>query len=202
MDYIPNPKMPRLSREAVITEKIDGTSSTIWISEDGLELRAGSRNRWITPTDDNYGFARWVECNHTELFKLGPGWHRGEWWGQGIQRNYGVPDKRFSLFNASRWSPSSPECGIGEWCYSFNGVEDAEGVKINCCRVVPTIWRGTFDTFDINSAIEMLKSHGSFASPGFRNPEGIVIYHAAAKILFKKTIESDESAKGTAYEVL
>lgn len=219
------PKIARLSREAVITEKLDGTNAQILVwdpqspealcvfptplfpfiwSDGSVSIAAGSRTRWITPgkDTDNYGFAAWVQANGAELSKLGHGRHFGEWWGQGIQRNYGVPDKRFSLFNASRWSPSCPGAIIGDWNYSFDGIEDEAKVQIACCRVVPTIWRGTFDSFDINSALEMLNSHGSFAAPGFRDPEGIVIYHTAAKQLFKKTIKADESAKGTAHEIL
>jgi hypothetical protein len=71
-----------------------------------------SRSRWITPDDDNFGFAAWVEANRDELLTLGPGRHFGEWWGSGIQRGYGLPkgEKRFSLFNVSRWGESRPAC--------------------------------------------------------------------------------------------
>ena len=58
-DFKPFPKMARLSREIIITEKLDGTNAQVFITEDG-DLFAGSRTRWITPQDDNYGFARWV----------------------------------------------------------------------------------------------------------------------------------------------
>ena len=51
------PKIARLSREVIISEKIDGTNAQILITEDGQVL-TGSRNRWITPQDDNYGFAK------------------------------------------------------------------------------------------------------------------------------------------------
>ena len=93
------PKIARLSREIVITEKIDGTNAQIYITEDG-KIQAGSRNRIITPEQDNFGFARWVEENHEDLLLLGEGRHFGEWWGQGIQRRYNLEEKRFSLFNS------------------------------------------------------------------------------------------------------
>src|SRR5436305_1822690 len=94
------PKIARLNRECVITEKIDGTNASILIDEDGVVM-AGSRTRWITPENDNFGFAKWVEANKSELMKLGVGHHFGEWWGSGIQRGYGLTkgEKRFSLFN-------------------------------------------------------------------------------------------------------
>lgn len=89
----------------VVTEKIDGTNAQILI-EDGKIVGVGSRNRWIKPgkEHDNYGFAGWVEQNEEELLKLGDGYHFGEWYGCGIQRNYGLKEKRFALFNSGRWS--------------------------------------------------------------------------------------------------
>ncbi len=74
------PSIPRLKRQSTITEKIDGTNGLIFISDEGV-IRAGSRNRWITPGDDNYGFARWVDEHKAELANLGPGHHYGEYWG-------------------------------------------------------------------------------------------------------------------------
>ena len=97
-------KIPRFFRDIVVTEKIDGTNAQIWIPEDPeQEIVAGSRNRWITPEDDNYGFAAWVHANANMLRRFGPGKHFGEWYGAGIQRRYGLDHKRFALFNTGRW---------------------------------------------------------------------------------------------------
>ena len=86
-------KIARLSRNCIITEKIDGTNAQVFIGENG-EFLTGSRNRWITPEDDNAGFARWALENKEKLLQLGPGRHFGEWWGSGIQRRYGLDRKR------------------------------------------------------------------------------------------------------------
>ena len=166
-------KIHRLSRNIVITEKIDGTNGLIHITEDG-DVFAGSRSRWITPEDDNHGFARWVEGNKSDLLNLGPGSHYGEWWGQGIQRKYNLKEKRFSLFNVGRWNDET---------------------KPSCCYVVPTLWVGDFHTDIIDSYLGQLEEHGSIAAPGFMNPEGIVIYHTQANALFKKTIKDDDKGK-------
>ena len=107
--FVEFPKMPRLSREIIVTEKIDGTNAQVYIGDDGTIL-AGSRTRWITPENDNFGFAAWVRDNTDELLKLGPGSHFGEWWGAGIQRRYGLNEKRFSLFNVARWGEERPAC--------------------------------------------------------------------------------------------
>ncbi len=100
--FEPFPKIGRLTRECVITEKLDGTNAQVIITEDG-RIAAGSRTRLITPAGDNMGFARWVQEHAEELITgLGPGRHFGEWWGQKIQRAYGLTEKRFSLFNTTR----------------------------------------------------------------------------------------------------
>lgn len=170
------PKIFRLSREIVVTEKIDGTNGQIIVGESG-EFAIGSRTRLITPENDNYGFARWAMEHKDELMKLGPGRHFGEWWGSGIQRGYGLTngDKRFSLFNVHRWADNT--------------------IRPTCCGVVPELWRGDFNSKDILNVLLGLKDFGSTAVPGFMKPEGIVIYHTASKTLFKKTIEGDDKGK-------
>ena len=55
-------KIPRLFRDVIITEKIDGTNACVVVTPDGTVL-AQSRSRFITPEDDNFGFAAWVQAN-------------------------------------------------------------------------------------------------------------------------------------------
>jgi hypothetical protein len=212
------PKIPRLNRDITITEKIDGTNGAIgitelgsWLvkpgtslddgtfatvlhSENGYEITAygvyaQSRSRIITPAQDNHGFAAWVWDNAARLFDaLGPGLHYGEWWGNGIQRGYGLPrgEKRFSLFNTKRWADIDSE--------------------VPGLSVVPTLYEGAFDypsgvgTFAWSMrpwerALDDLQVNGSQAVPGFMNPEGIVIYHHAANAMFKVTLEGDDAPK-------
>lgn len=191
--FAPFPKMARLTRECIITEKIDGTNASITITDDGQFL-VGSRTRFITPSDDNFGFAAWAYKHKDELMTLGPGTHFGEWWGRGIQRNYGLDHRRFSLFNVTRWvlHGQTPNT-IG----SANPTAPAklQGVLPPCVGLVPVLERAAFDTTLINATLERLKFHGSQAAPGFTNPEGIVVYHVAAGVGFKKTIEKDELPK-------
>lgn len=202
--FVAYSKTPRLFRDVVITEKLDGTNAQIFITPDyvgatGYTARvgtfllfAGSRNRWITPDDDNYGFARWVLANCNDLVDLGLGRHFGEWWGQGIQRNYGLKEKRFSLFN------------VGKWVDRHSLPEDIAGCALNpnmefapeCCHVVPLFWQGVMDTRDVENALFHLRTHGSWAVPGFMNPEGVIVYHTAASRTFKALLENDDQPKG------
>lgn len=194
MEFQDFPKMPRLSREIIVTEKIDGTNAQIcigpgykddpfviasWGGENTLTdmvMYAGSRTRWITPEDDNFGFAAWAKANADTLRELGEGRHFGEWWGAGIQRKYNQTGKRFSLFNTSRWGVSRPDC----------------------CDVVPELYRGDFTTEVVATQLERLRTFGSVAAPGFMKPEGVVVFHTAGNFGFKKTLEKDEVPKSLA----
>lgn len=184
--FAPFPKIPRLNRRVVATEKIDGTNVVIFIGDpinhhigdpNPTMIIAGSRNKWITPQDDNMSFAKWVELHRDELITgLGPGLHHGEWWGAGIQRRYGLTEKRFSLFNTAIW-------------------ED-DAVRPKCCGVVPVLAEGMDIRVVTEAALDILRKEGSRAAPGFMKPEGVVLFHSASGSLFKVTLENDESPKG------
>lgn len=199
MEFVPYPKTPRLKRDIVITEKIDGSNAQVVITKESsgsrpeldlnvvafkydgddntLVMRAGSRNRWVAPgkSTDNFGFAGWVEQHADDLFSLGEGQHFGEWWGQGIARGYNQDRKRFSLFNTARWGKHNPSTPA-------------------CCDVVPLL--GVCGLHQVDEALAALRTMGSFASPGFMNPEGIIAYHTASKQSFKVLLENDEVPKG------
>ena len=168
-------KIARLTRDCTITEKIDGTNGIISIAENGTML-IGSRTRWITPQDDNYGFAAWCAANKDELMRLGVGTHYGEWWGSGIQKRYVNQPKKFSLFNTHRWAD--------------------EAVRPKCCDLVPILYQGIFSGQAVDDAIAALAEKGSVASPGCMRPEGVIIWHGAAQVYFKKTLEKDTEWKG------
>ncbi len=193
-EFIEFPKMARLSRECIITEKIDGTNAQVYITEHS-QIYFGSRSQWITPEKDNFGFARWATEHREELLTLGPGRHFGEWWGSGIQRGYGLPkgEKRLSLFNVQRW------CLHGKEPRQIPTVDPRivkmQNVLPSCVGLVPVLYQGQFLTNEVNVAMGTLQIHGSKAAPGFMLPEGIVIYHIAAGIGFKKTLEKDETPK-------
>lgn len=196
------PKIGRLRRDMVITEKLDGTNGQIsirpeltendhsvyvhpqldWevVTDNGIYyIRAGSRNKWIAPgKQDNAGFAGWVRENADVLVELlGEGRHYGEWWGQGIQRRYDMEHKQFSLFNVGRWN---------------DAMFYDSGVTIN---VVPTLYEGPFRTDSIKNVVDQLEYNGSVAAPGFMDPEGVIVFHTASQVSFKQTIKGDDAPK-------
>jgi len=187
------PKIPRKAKQTfVVTEKVDGTNAQIYIvhdftedllndwkphnnklavaSKDGMSMFVGSRNRWITPEDDNYGFAKWVVENQDDLFSLGEGRHYGEWYGLGIQKHgYGLDEKRFALFNAGRWSDAN--------------------ISPKCCGCVPVIAVHQDGKVAIDMAMKLLHDKGSQIVPGFMEPEGCIAYDTASKQLWKTTFK-------------
>jgi hypothetical protein len=199
------PKIPRLRRDVVITEKIDGTNACIVIHKivepepvpDGsvalvntgeamFTVQAQSRNRLINPYDDNAGFARFVYDNAEPLAsRLGDGYHYGEWYGQKIARNYGLKEKRFALFNTKRWG-----------FLPCNTVTDTEWTELPQVFRVPILSSGVLSDELIDHALTYLRQHGSMAVPGFQRPEGIVVFHTASGQLYKVLLEGDELPKG------
>lgn len=199
IEFVAWPKTPRLMRNITITEKIDGTNAAIGIvpvdrdnetgeqdpsifayvhTPDGLMgVYAQSRSRLIMPgkQTDNYGFAGWVQNNATSLVELlGEGLHYGEWWGNGIQRKYGMVEKWFSLFNTARHSDLETDLNL---------------------TTVPVLYEGPNDTTAIMDALESLRVNGSVAAPGFMNPEGICVYQAASRTVSKVTLDANDAGK-------
>lgn len=209
MSYIPPlspkaPKMSRLDRGVIITEKIDGTNGGIFIdeSDDGAtHVTAASKNRWLYPASisgdkstDNFGFAQWVADHEDDLIQLlGPGFHRGEWCGQGIGRNYSMKHRAFLLFNVDKHA-------------DVRGTSFEDGTIIS---IVPVLYRGTLlDMFDPECAygrayndwsdtIEDLRTDGSNLVCGWMTPEGVVVYHTASGQSFKYTFDKNDSHKGS-----
>lgn len=181
MEFVGMEKIYRLNRDWVITEKLDGTNASIlWSATerdedlalgefDGRWLYAASRTRWITPDSDNHGFARWVADHAEDLASLGPGRHFGEWFGLGINRGYGLKEKRLALFD-QKWADP--------WA------------RPECCTVVPVL--GVINGYDIGNEVEgwldYLRKYGSQMVAGFPHAEGVVAQHSQAKKLTMKAL--------------
>lgn len=201
MEFEPWPSISRLNKEAIYTEKIDGTNAAVVIArvtgDEGPReflnssgstvvngemyvLWAQSRKRIIMPGDDNFGFALWVNQNAENLVKvLGEGRHFGEWWGSGIQGGYGLPkgERRFSLFNVKRWEHTL------DWNKGHELLSDL--------YMVPILDRSVFSTERAKELVHELRYTGSWASPGFMKPEGVVVFHTASQTPYKTFLEGD-----------
>ncbi len=203
MEFAPWPSISRLNKEAIYTEKINGTNAAVVVERyhagetdrtnlvdvvglDGVQygVWAQSRKRFITPGDDNFGFALWVYENASKLaYILGEGRHFGEWWGSGIQGGYGLPkgERRFSLFNVRRWE---------DYLTHERGHE-----LIPQLYLVPVLCKDMFSTEKARACVDALRWAGSFASPGFMKPEGVVVFHTASQTPYKTFLENDDIPK-------
>ncbi len=178
------PKIERINGVYMsITQKIHGTNAQVYIYQDennALQLLTGSRTRWITPENDNYGFASFV-CSHKQEFidKLGPGQHFGEWAGPGINSGEGLAERTFILFDF--------------WKYP------QERLLPPCTMVVPVLYKGGVDFSQIDLCMSALKEKGSLLVPGFMRPEGVVVLFA--KTRYKKVFQAEETKWKGADEV-
>lgn len=192
--------IPRLSKERMtLTEKIDGSNACIifkrwpddsenvmdtFVGEDGelWNMWTQSRTRFISPENDNFGFAQWAWQNRVKLLSiLGEGKHYGEWWGHKIQNGYGLAERRFSLFNAQRWhetitvKPGSTE--VYELC------------------TVPILYAGEFDGDMINRHTDLLRITGSKAVEHTWKAEGLIVDLREANARYKVLLEGNQFHK-------
>lgn len=186
---------PRWHKGLTITEKIDGTNACIVIYNG--EVKAQSRNRMITPDDDNAGFAKWVYENAGALTDtLGYGYHYGEWYGQGIQKNpLGIEGKRFALFHATK--------------YTLENGFDLE--RVDGLETVPLLFHGQANLYTIPNIIQELEIYGSKVAgakkehkevevPGIGDmvhyfvaapAEGVIVWHKETQQKYKILLKDD-----------
>lgn len=177
MEFKSFPKIEALHKAKMsITQKLHGTNAQVYIylnEETGqLDLMCGSRTRWITPQDDNYGFAKFVHENKEEFIqKLGLGHHFGEWVGEGINSGEGLIERQFVLFDWWRYpedKPLPPRTSI-----------------------VPLLYNGDIDFNKIYETMDDLKSNGSKLVNGFMRVEGIVVDLNGTR--YKKVFNPEET---------
>jgi len=174
MEFEAFPKIQRYEKaHCTITEKIDGTNGCIIFPDHFPETGAytvQSRKRIITAgkQTDNAGFAGWVEKEVDRLYDFfGVGRHYGEWWGVSIQRGYDQTARYFTPFNSHRFSD--------DYFMAMGVVGPPE------LRPLPVLWQGPLSELSqgTDTAMDLLKSVGSIAAPGYVNPEGWMIYSQA-----------------------
>jgi hypothetical protein len=85
-----------------------------------------------------------------------------------------MAEKHFSLFNVSRWGEGKQE-------------------RPGCCDVVPLL--GYFTPDKIEENLERLRTEGSLAAPGYRRPEGMIVWHSQSKQYYKILLENDDVPK-------
>lgn len=210
---------PRFHKGLHITEKIDGTNAGVCVQgvsktvfdghpdamrvfgeECDYLVRAQSRKRIITPGNDNFGFAAWVWENAASLANLlGHGYHYGEWYGEGIQKNpLAVKGRRWALFNTWHWGRKE-------------NLDRLRMVDIPGLTTVPVLHDeqrdGPADYMTIPAIINGLNAGGSRAD-GFmtlpnahkmdfhvEGPEGIIVWQRETRQRYKILLREDDKHK-------
>jgi hypothetical protein len=213
------PKIGRLNRNVVVTEKIDGTNAAVIISYDLVpeyikervahegvfdHIRYEGGTIVINPAD---GQLVWVGCQSRKrlITPEQDNFNFAQW----------VFDNAVSLamdlgdgYHFGEWWGSGIQRGYGlekgvkkfslfnvkKWSSVMN--PDAPDFFTENLHTVPVLDIHTFSTERINSVVGMLRASGSKASPGFFPPEGVVVFHTATNDLYKVMCENDETPKG------
>ena len=177
MEFKSFPKIQALHKAKMsITQKLHGTNAQVYIYLDentgALDLKCGSRTRWISPIDDNYGFAKFVHENKQEFIdKLGEGHHFGEWIGEGINSGEGLIERQFVLFDWWKFPQDRP--------------------LPPRTSVVPVLYNGDLNFDKIYETMNDLKENGSKLVNGFKRVEGIVVDLDGTR--YKKVFDPEET---------
>lgn len=173
MDFKAYPKTQRLSNEIVtIAEKIDGTNGVLHVDHQSRTVLAGSRSKWLindgSRSWDNHGFGAWVKENEEKLLNLPEGLHYGEWYGKGINRNYGMKDRKLMLFNRSRYQ---------------NILEEGDfptELELETVISLVSVSELPEEALRIKARVD---KEGSYHVPGFMKTEGVIFrFQLSAKV--------------------
>ncbi len=178
------PKTTRRLSKCTISEKLNGSNGALGFQvtdaspTDGreiyvldIEMATQTRNRIVTPKDDQTGIARWAEANRETLIEdllyiegnlpvpsTEPQYHYGEFMTRGHK------EPHFYLFNTRRWT----------------GVQ----FSTPTLKVVPVLYEGIYYDGVVEECLEDLRQNGSKVHPGIP-AEGVVVYYPGNDTMFK-----------------
>jgi hypothetical protein len=217
------PKIARLHKDIVVTEKIDGTNAAVVITDAWDVLDAQERGHGAY----DYGYLqKWV-AGDAKIVEVDREGGVGFYLVAAQSRKQLITPAKDN-FGFARWvydraeklvDTLGPGRHFGEWWGS--GIQRGYGLQKGEKRfslfnirkylsgddpwrldeagisTVPVLYEGPFSEQAIEDAMQRLDDGGSVAAPGFDRPEGVVVYHTAAGAAFKWTF--DDAAKGTPY---
>lgn len=149
--------------------KIDGTNASVWVDLETLDIRCGSRNREITPDNDNAGFATWVyESREIQNFLSTYPSYRlfGEWLVPHSLKTYREEAwRRFYVFDVV-WAYDEVEPGYLRYEQYWPLLEEYDLDYIPC---IAAVRNGSYEQF-----LNLLDQNTFLMQDGHRG-EGIVI---------------------------
>jgi hypothetical protein len=204
------PKIPRLYRDIVITEKIDGTNACVVIEEHPFGESAGGGVPEMTisvvlgPEKMDLGmpaFEYWVSAQSRTRFITPQSDNYG--FAKWVEANCEtlVHDLEAG-HHFGEWWGSGIQRGYGmaagDKRFSLFNTRKWQSVEFTTPKMttVPVMYKGVLCENEITCALQYLYDYGSVAADEpFKPAEGICVFHAASGQVFKVTIENDVQPK-------
>lgn len=218
--FEPWPKLPRLNKPVIVTEKIDGTNAAIIV-----EKIVGSGLAPDSPGHLDWARGRVNGTNGTSVVAMAD----GDTFLVGAQSRNKLIQPGGSTDNAgfAGWVAQhaldlvtllGPGRHFGEWwgrgiqrgydqpakrfsLFNVSRYADmfvASPLRFDDETYVNTVpYLGETTGFeDVMAFVEALRIQGSAAAPGYDRPEGVVAFHTAGQSMFKAFLENDNTPKG------
>ncbi len=202
------PKIPRLNRGMVVTEKIDGSNAAVIVipSFDATEYNLHE----LTPGDIIYnGQGVVVRDFEGELYVvaaqsrkrvLAPGKSTDNFGFAGWVRGHAqaFADALGPGYHYGEWWGLGIQRGYGQTKRRFSLFNVARYATVELpedADLVPVLYEGIFDNAAIDAIVAELRRGGSLAAPG-QPAEGVVVFHTASRSVYKVLCENDGIPKG------
>lgn len=204
------PKTPRLFRDIVVTEKIDGTNAAVVILSAPEDFNREADETW-EDTLRRYGAVDLIVTDEGERLLVGA---------QSRKRLI-FPGKQTDNYGFAAWVQQhaaelvdllGPGRHFGEWWgqgiqhgygmderrFSLFNVHRYAGIGTDSkglLSTVPTLYAGPYSEDEIHRCLADLRNGGSYLTTWHSDAEGVIVYHSASSQVYKVLIEADDVPK-------
>lgn len=209
------PKIPRLNRPMIVTEKIDGSNACVIVQptvnagdlanldhDEPEKIQGPGVHLNMHPLEG--GFSRVLVAAQSRKQIISP--EKDNFGFATWVRNHAqeLADVLGHGYHYGEWYGSGIQRGYGLqkgekrfMLFNVKRWEDHKGPWVEGMEVATVIAESPlFDTQVARDALEDLRQNGSKHVPGFDKPEGIVVFHPQGNVGFKATLDKDDEYKG------
>lgn len=224
-EFIQWAKTPRLLRDIVVTEKLDGTNAAIQIREvstEALLAHLAEDDPEIlgyfphTNAEDDLRPLSYLVVGAQSRNRVISLRQDNQGFARWVADNAStlVEDLGEGLFFGEFWggkiarkyglpatdqrfSLFNPDTKFGAAIWNEQTqTTEYEGPQTPGLSTVPVLYSGPFSLDAVRGVLQTLQDRGSEAVPGFMRPEGVVVYHTHAhRIIGKVTLDNEDAGK-------